>query len=992
VNNIIATPGSNICNFNYCSPSSSVGSVFSNNAVRFCLSFKYFNARSVRSKLSSVHSLLYAGVFNIVCISETWLCDAVPDGLLDPNSEYNIFRRDRMSSHPAGGVAIFVNNSIISAGIDLHLEKNYSNKIEVVACSVHSKNIMLNIACVYIAPATDFETFLRVIQCLEYLCSLEGSTIVVGDFNLPKIDWATGCAPGNSKDLLFFNFANDNGLIQMVSGPTRNINTLDLLLVNDPLIISDLAIDVPFCSSDHESLNFSVLIDISPESYAAEPSAIKYSWDNADWDALRNFCFNVDWEAVLSPCVTANDLWSCFFFNLRLGLDKCVPISSASSSSNLGKKKCRPHHYSVRKLITKRKQIWAAKRRSPTDLNIGKYKKCTIELKAAMAAESAHHELQIIRSGNIGRFYKHVNSRLNHKSGIAPILNNSGLMVFTDLEKAESLNEYFAGVGTVDNGIIPTEVITYDSTPDSSTGHLDRPPLSSVHIDAITVFRCISHLKDKSAAGPDGLPPLLLKRLVKQLSEPLALVFRSFIALGSVPCDWKEAIVVPIFKKGASSKMENYRPISLTNCCCKLFEATVKVDLLEFLSLHNLISPAQHGFLAKRSTCTNLLETIDDWTEGLDLKCDTLVVYIDFAKAFDRVSLPKLLYKLARIGISGCLLECLRSLLLGRSQKVRIGKSYSDLRPIISGVPQGSVLGPILFLLFINDIADRFPPAAKTRLFADDLKSSVRVVDDEASANFGLLLEAITNWSFDWQLPLAEKKCNWMTISNRNKVAINRPFKIAECNLEEIKVINDLGISFNNRINFSSHIKAIIAKAKQRVFLLRKSFSCSDPGALILGFKTYVIPPIEYCSQVWSPSNIGEINQIESVQRSFTKILACDPSLTYRNRLDMFGLRTLEYRRLVADLALFYKILHKLITIDVSNSLELDTDSRTRGHSWKVKLLPARINTRLNFFTLRTAAVWNSLSPSTVQAVSIHGFKKCLSTENLSDYLNINVD
>ena len=330
-------------------------------------------------------------------------------------------------------------------------------------------------------------------------------------------------------------------------------------------------------------------------------------------------------------------------------------------------------------------------------------------------------------------------------------------------------------------------------------------------------------------------------------------------------------------------------------------------------------------------------------------------------------------------------LSALNLSLTGRTQRVRVRQSMSQTRPVQSGVPQGSVLGPLLFLLFIDDVSHFFPPSAKCKLFADDLKSYVAASDNSNQVNVSLLLDAITDWSLTWQLPLSPSKCNWMIISNRLP-SQTLSFTLAGCCLQQTDEVKDLGILFNSRLGFDSHITNIIVKAKQRIFLLKRSFVYSNSSVLVKGFKTYVLPILEHCSPVWSPSAVGDILRLESVQRSFTKSLPHFDKLSYAERLCKSGLCSLERRRLCADLILFYKLIHKLIESDLLSSITFEP-SRTRGNSLKVKHLPARLNLRLNFYTVRTIRVWNTLPEAVVCSDSVDSFRRALCDINFSKFL-----
>ena len=234
------------------------------------------------------------------------------------------------------------------------------------------------------------------------------------------------------------------------------------------------------------------------------------------------------------------------------------------------------------------------------------------------SSASLDKERSILSSADLGRFYSHVNSRLSHKDDVAPLFNSRNELVISEIDKAEVLNDFFVSVGVVDNGVFPCL--------NSKSKHsVDK--LSIVYADEGKVGRAIDRLKAKSSAGPDGLPPILFKQLKRSLTQPLCILFNLIMQCGYIPSSWKIANVTPVFKKGVSSDPGNYRPISITSVCCKLFESVIKQELILYISERSLISTDQHGFLNKHSTCTNLLEVVDDWSMNLDLKKDTLIAY-----------------------------------------------------------------------------------------------------------------------------------------------------------------------------------------------------------------------------------------------------------------------------------------------------------------------------------------------------------------------------
>ena len=595
---------------------------------------------------------------------------------------------------------------------------------------------------------------------------------------------------------------------------------------------------------------------------------------------------------------------------------------------------------------------------------------CVSSIKTVQEELEFKKEKNIIESQNLGVLYKHINSRMSHKQGIAPLKDYYGNIVSDDAGKANILNVNFSQMCTIDDGKIPLPIIDYNNN--------IVPSLSSfscINFNEHFIFKVIDKLDGNCSPGPDDFRSILLKGLKHVICYPLSILFTKMFNFGDVPNDWKKAIVKPIFKKGSASDPNNYRPISLTSVVCKVFETIIKNQLLDYLNENSLLSREQHGFLSKHSTTTNLLESLNDWTSSWDKHLVTKILYMDFEKAFNCVSVPKLLCKLERLGINGNLLLCIKSFLTGRSQCVSIATHKSAYLPIVSGVPQGSVLGPILFLLYINDLPNIFCDGIVAKLFADDLKS-YNVFDYRSNPpSMQNAVDALLGWCSSWQLNLSSPKCGSLLLQGNSNFRDSETILMGNEELKTLKTVSDLGVVIDANLSFSPHINIVVGKAKQRLFLLFKAFHSRDITLFVFAFKVYILPILEYCSPIWSPHKLCDIDKLENVQRYFTKRLTGLWDVAYKQRLLKCGLFSLELRRLHIDLILCYKILNNLTCLKITDFFELETNPRTRGHNFKLRIPKCRTSLKQHFFSIRIIPAWNSLPNNLVNCDSLPFFK-----------------
>jgi len=585
--------------------------------------------------------------------------------------------------------------------------------------------------------------------------------------------------------------------------------------------------------------------------------------------------------------------------------------------------------------------------------------------------------MKLVDADNVGSFYRYVNKKLSCCSGVGCLQRPDGSLTSDSKEKAELLNNFFASVFTVDDGLCPK--LSRRISPDGVG-------LTSISFTESRVAAKLRKLKLTTASGPDGIQAVLLKNARESLSLPLADLYDFLFNLQCVPNAWKLARVTPIFKKGKPSDVSNYRPISLTSLCCKVMESIIKDDLLYFLLSKGLISRHQHGFLSRRSTGTQLLDCLNDWTLNIERKESLDVIYIDFAKAFDSVVHNKLISKLESYGIGGSLLLWIYNFLFDRLQFVQIDGFSSSTVHVISGVPQGSVLGPILFIIYVNDVCDLIVGNSSCKLYADDIKLYSTVDFNGISCDLISTLDNICHWSHIWQLNVNVKKCNVLRIGNS---CVFYDYFMSGIPVPRVEQVVDLGITINTDLKFSTYIDSCVSKAYSRSFLMFKSFTSRNPFLLTKAFSTYIRPLLEYNSYLWSPVDFGNITKIENIQRRFTKRINCMSNLSYEQRLNALGLQSLEYRRLFCDLVTMYKIVHNLFDIDRDSFIMLSDCNSTRNSTLKIFKPRVTASVRAKFICVRCINAWNFLPCSTRSANSVSNFKNKLKLCNLSSFLTV---
>ena len=471
--------------------------------------------------------------------------------------------------------------------------------------------------------------------------------------------------------------------------------------------------------------------------------------------------------------------------------------------------------------------------------------------------------------------------------------------------------------------------------------------------------------------------------LSEELSEPLAVIFNLSLTTGTIPEMWKLANVTPIFKKGSKTTPGNYRPVSLTCIICKVMESLLRDQIVNHLAVNDLIYQSQHGFMRKKSCLTNLLEYMETLSDLVDQGHSVDVVYLDFAKAFDKVPHGRLATVLTAHGIGGDVLAWVKEWLTGRSQRVVLNGKESAWLPVTSGVPQGSVLGPTLFVVFINPI-DRVLEELSGFLskFADDTKVG-RIVDTQDDCEvLQQILNYLVEWADSWQMKFNADKCkviHFGRANDRHKYTMggHAPAGVV---LEEVKVEKDVGVMVSEDLKPSTQCSQAAKKANSILGRMSRSFSYRDKVVWLRLYKTYVRPHLEYAVQAWCPWTQADIKVLEDVQRRAVGMISGLQGQSYQDKLSELELMSLEDRRVRGDMIQTWKILHGYDNVREATwftRLNSTAVRDTRASSSPYTLVQNRANTELrrNTFSYRVVRGWNSLPINVQSSSTVNAFK-----------------
>ena len=924
------------------------------------------NFQSCSGKRAETLILLDSTKPDIILATETWLNENITNQEVIPE-DYSVYRRDRNTR--GGGVLIAVRKDLKSYAVP-----ELSTDCEIVWAAVRLTGRKTLYLCSYYRPhASDEMGLIKLEESLDRASSISDAYFVIGgDFNLPDWDWKEmslkpePCYPRLHKQ--FVDCTYDHNLEQMVLEPTRGENTLDLILTNYPQMVPRVEV-IPGLS-DHSIVYCEFAIH--PVRSQQVPRSIPL-YDKADWQEMKAAMLSLYQELEKeNGSLTTDELWVKF----RDGLNDAVKTFVPHKAARLKTRK--PWISSeIRKMMKRRDRVYKRMKKSGSEELKKELQllRRTIQRMTRRSYWQYIEKLVIPEEENNGvqktekPFYNYIKHQKSSSSRVAPLKVN-GRLIHDPKEQAQALNHQFQSVFGDGDEFTEEE---FNARCRPSIPDIDLPSiLDNIEVSEDGVRKLLRELIPHKACGPDKVHPRVLKELADEVAPILTMIYKSSLKTGLVPSDWRTANVAPIFKKGEHYDPANYRPVSLTSVPCKILEHIITSALTRHMEGNGILCPEQHGFRKTRSCETQLLEFTGELFETMEGGNQADILILDFAKAFDRVNHSLLIHKLQHYGIRGKVKAWIQAYLKDRQQTVLVNGANSEMVTVKSGVPQGSVIGPILFLAYVNDLPSQLTSPA--RLFADDTAVYRLAATTEDHSQLQQDLQRLEEWELCWDMQFHPAKCVVLHVTRKRTVAEHQ-YQLHGQTLQTVSSAKYLGITLTSNLSWDSHIGEVCTKANRALGFLRRNLKVASTRVKCTAYKAFVRPTMEYACTVWDPYTQANINALEAVQRRAARFI-----LNRHKRVDSvtamltkLQLLPLSHRRKVARLAMMWKITRGDAAID--RRLLVTATRQQRGHEHQYQRIHCRTQYRQQSFLPRTVRDWNDLPSRTVATDTLDAFK-----------------
>jgi hypothetical protein len=931
------------------------------------LSVIHYNVQSLQHKIDIVISEL--GSFDVLAFTETWLNASIPSSdLLIPNF-HNPLRKDRTGdSH--GGVILYIKDSIPCLRRP-DLELNNLESIWVELKLPGRKNILLSVF--YRPPNSDniYNTLLESSIGLAVDTDIS-DIIIVGDFNMNT------SIPSSQRKIA--SLCQQNNLTQLITEPTNftehSASTIDLLFVSKPDSVITSGVGEPFLDQNirYHCPIFGIFRYSKPKSKIFP--RIVWNYNRADFDLLRQKLVDIDWNSIKDDNI---DLYAKTFSDVLNNIScQCIPNRKVSINTQ------DPPWLNglIKKKIRQRKRLYRKAKRTNVPAHWTKFKKFrneTVNLirnTKLQYYQSLGLKLQTLPLSSKD-WWKILKSFINPNSNksIPPLFDESSNTLITDTKlKANLLNNFFSSQTVIDdtNHMLP-------ALPNLQ----GQPCIDNITITPSDVRDILKSLPLGKASGPDGINGRILRECASELSQPLCDLFNYSLMTCCVPSSWKHANVCAVFKKGDPSFPNNYRPISLLNIIEKVFERIIFKSIFNFYRETGFFTPFQSGFLPGDSTVNQLTFLYNSFCKALDNGLEVRVVFFDISKAFDKVWHRGLIFKLEKSGIRGNILKWFTNYLSDRSQKVVIPGTNSDDSLIFAGVPQGSILGPLLFLVYINDIVTEI--GSVINLFADDT-SLYMIVNNPNDTALQLQedIDRISQWANTWLVKFNPAKSESLTISRK----INKPHHptlfMLQAPIQTVQEHKHLGMFFSSDGSWHSHITYIKEKAWTRIHIMRRLKYTLNRKSLEIIYISFIRPVLEYSDVVWDNCCQYEKDELDKIQLEAARIVTgCTKLVSTNELLQEIGWEKLSERRRKHKLILFFKMIHNLTPAYLSSLVPASIGHNTSYNLRNANDLQTPFSRTVLYAKSFLPSVindWNSLPEEARHIHSLNNFKKFLNT------------